>query len=209
MEELDLEYELVSYDRDPDLSAPKVYKALSPTGTAPVIEDGDLVLSESSAIIDYVMDRHGGTRLRPSVDDPLYPRYLFWFHAIQGSMMAMLTMKYVLNRFVVVMPFFVAPLFRLSFQKLNQLFMGKRLTLFLELMERDLDHGPWLAGQKISAADILMAYNLGSLPEWAGLDARYPNCQAYAKRVQELPSYQRAVQKGGPFGAPPARNLLG
>jgi glutathione S-transferase len=53
----------VRYERDPvSRLAPADYKALHPFGTAPVITDGDLVLGESGAIIDYIIAKHGGGR---------------------------------------------------------------------------------------------------------------------------------------------------
>ena len=59
-EELGLAYELKCYDRNKtDVLAPPEYKALHPMGTAPVITDGDLVLGESGAIVEYILAKHG------------------------------------------------------------------------------------------------------------------------------------------------------
>ena len=70
-EELGIPYELKVYDRHPvtRLAQPD-YKALHPIGAAPVITDGDLVLAESGAIVDYIVAKYGNGRLvlarRPS-----------------------------------------------------------------------------------------------------------------------------------------------
>ena len=55
-EELSIPYELQVYERDAVTRlAPPEYKALHPFGTAPVITDGKVVLSESGAIIEYII----------------------------------------------------------------------------------------------------------------------------------------------------------
>ena len=64
-EELGIPYELKLYARAP-LLAPADYKALHPVGTAPVITDGDLILAESGAIMQYILARYGGGRLAPA-----------------------------------------------------------------------------------------------------------------------------------------------
>ena len=78
MEELNLPYRLKWYDRGPDFLAPAEYRALHPAGTAPIITDGDLVMAESTAIVEYISQRHGGGRLSVNPDEADYPHYLFW-----------------------------------------------------------------------------------------------------------------------------------
>ncbi len=64
-EELGLSYELQRYARDPiTILSPPELKALHPLGAAPLIEDGDLLLAESAAIVEYIIVEHGGGRLR-------------------------------------------------------------------------------------------------------------------------------------------------
>ena len=88
LEELQAPYDLVVYDRDArTMAAPNEYKALSPLGTAPVMTCGDLALAESSAIMEFILDRTPGQNLRPGPESPDRTRYLFWWHTAQGSMM--------------------------------------------------------------------------------------------------------------------------
>ena len=91
LEELGAPYELKIYERDPQTRlAPATYKALSPLGTAPVItDDNGLVLAESNAVIDYILDSHPDSPLRPAPGDSSRTDYLFWFHAGVGSLMPM------------------------------------------------------------------------------------------------------------------------
>ena len=77
MEELELPYELQWYDRGEDFLAPPEYRALHPAGTAPVLIDGDLVMAESTAIAEYISQRHGEGRLSVGVESPDYPHYLY------------------------------------------------------------------------------------------------------------------------------------
>ena len=63
-EELGIPYELKRYTRDPvTMLAPAEYKALHPIGAAPVITDGELVLAESGAVVDYIVAKYGNGRL--------------------------------------------------------------------------------------------------------------------------------------------------
>ena len=67
LEEIGAPYELKVYKRDAETRlAPAEYKALSPLGTAPVITDENgLVLAESNAVIDYILDMLPESPLRP------------------------------------------------------------------------------------------------------------------------------------------------
>ncbi len=87
-EELAIPYGLVRYERDPVTRlAPANYKALHPTGTAPVVTDDGLTLGESGAIIDYIVAKHGGGRLTLSADHPDFARYFYWYHFAGSSLM--------------------------------------------------------------------------------------------------------------------------
>ena len=78
MEELALPYQLEWYDRGENGLAPAEYLALHPAATAPVIRDGDLVLCESAAIVEYISQRYGEGKLSVASDQPNFPDYLYW-----------------------------------------------------------------------------------------------------------------------------------
>lgn len=89
MEELALPYRLERFAREADGAAPPAYRALHPFGTAPVIRDGDRVIAESAAIVEYICCVHGGGRLIVEPDEPGYADYLQAMHlnaAIQGAL---------------------------------------------------------------------------------------------------------------------------
>ena len=75
------------YERVPvTLLAPPEYKALHPLGAAPVITDGDVVLAESAAIIEYIAAKHGNGRLVLAADHPDFAQFLYWFHFANGTL---------------------------------------------------------------------------------------------------------------------------
>src|SRR5882672_7140991 len=87
-EELEISYVLRSYDRHPTTGeAPAAYKALHPMGLAPVLTDGDAVLAESGAIVEYVNAKYGNGLLSLTPDHPHFGDYLFWFHFANGTLM--------------------------------------------------------------------------------------------------------------------------
>src|SRR5690349_13026303 len=96
-EELGIPYELKNYARAP-LLAPADYKALHPVGTAPVITDGDLVLAESGAVIEYIVEKYGGGRLVLGADDSDFAQFLFWFHYANGTFQSVMGRCMILNR---------------------------------------------------------------------------------------------------------------
>ena len=81
LEELGLDYEVRPYTREGGAgSAPQSLRHVHPLGKAPVIEDGDLVLAESGAIIEYILLHHGQGALVPPVGTAEHTRYLYWLH---------------------------------------------------------------------------------------------------------------------------------
>ena len=70
-EELEIPYELKRYSRDTQtMLAPPDYKALHPIGAAPVITDGNIVLAESGAVVEYIIAKYGNGRLTLGADAP-------------------------------------------------------------------------------------------------------------------------------------------
>ena len=88
LEELGIEYRLEQYRRDTETNlAPPELLAIHPLGKSPVMQDGDLILAESGAIIEYLIERHGGGQLKPQPGTPEYVRYLYWLHFSEGTLM--------------------------------------------------------------------------------------------------------------------------
>src|SRR5690606_32436905 len=89
-----LPYAVKRYQRDPGtLLAPPELKAIHPLGQAPVIDDGDIRVAETGAIIEYLLDAHGEGRLRPPSGTEDARRFVYWLHAAEGSAMPPLLLK--------------------------------------------------------------------------------------------------------------------
>jgi len=198
LEELEVEYELKLYERDSKTHlAPTNYKALSPLGTAPVITDGELVLSESNAIIDYILDKHPNNTLRPLPDAPYRERYLFWLHASQGSMTPLLLVSTIFNVISERSPFFIKPIIRPILNLALANFATPRMNKLLQKAETDLAQAPWFGGDDLSAADIALSYTMHSAKERGYINAQRPHCVAWLERVEKHPSFQAACEKDG------------
>src|SRR5271154_3018815 len=79
LEELGVPYEIKRYQRDPvTMLAPAALRAVHPLGKSPVVVDGELVLAESGAILEYLVEKCGGGRMAPAHDTPQYLRYRYW-----------------------------------------------------------------------------------------------------------------------------------
>jgi glutathione S-transferase len=191
-EELDIPYQLVRYERDPvSRLAPAAYKALHPSGTAPVITDGDLVLGESGAIIDYIIAKHGGGRLAVAADSPDFADYLFWFHFANGSMMPRQMIG------------LIAAMFGGNAQPSPLDALRSRGDQAFDMVEQRLGEADYFAGGAFTAADIIMLFPLTTMRVFAPRDlSSYPNIRAYLQRIGERPAFQRAMAKADPDLAP-------
>ena len=199
LEELGTPFDLKVYSRDAKtMAAPDDYKALSPLGTAPVVTEGDLALAESSAIMEYILDGIPDQTLRPAVGSPQRARYLFWWHAAQGSMMPLQLMATVTTISQKRLPFFMRPFVKLYVQGLNNLFIQPRLNRLLTLAEADLANAPWFGGDTLTAADFLIAYNMIVGAERGVINGtQHPRCIEWIERMKALPSFARATEKDG------------
>lgn len=191
-EELGIPYDLRIYDRDPVTRlAPADYKTLHPMGAAPVITDGDLVLAESGAIIEYIVARYGKGRLTLAPDHPDFAQFLYWFHFANGTLQPATGRSMVLSR--------------LKLPDDNPVLraMKGRLDLALGLVEARLAKSAFLAGSEFTTADIMIVFTLTTMRLFLPFDlAPYPAILAYLQRIGARPAYRRAMQKGDPDMAP-------
>jgi glutathione S-transferase len=201
LEELGLPYEIQKYQRDPKtMLAPPELKAVHPLGKSPVITDGDAVVAESGAIIEYLLDRYGEGRLRPAAGTPERLRFTYWLHFAEGTAMNPLLMKLVFNRILhAPMPFFAKPIARGIANKVLSSFVDPNIRSQLDFMETELGKSEWFAGSEFSAADIQMSFPLEAAAQRAGLDASRPRLSAFLKRIHARPAYRRALERGGPY----------
>lgn len=187
-EELGIPYELEKYARVPvSLLAPPELKALHPLGSAPLLEDGDLLLAESAAIVEYIIARHGGGRLKPGPAHPDYAAFLYWFHFSNGTLQPAIIRLVFLNRA------------GLPADHPVQASVQGRLDRVMAFVEARLGKAPYLAGREVTAADIMTVVSLTTMRLFLPIDlAPYPNIRAYLRRIGERPAYLRAMAKGDP-----------
>ncbi len=186
LEELGFDYEIVPYSRDPKtLLAPPALARIHPLGKAPVIEDDGLVLAETGAIVEYLVEKGEG-RLGPPANRESVLRYRQFLHYAEGSMMPPLFGLLVVNRLGLLGKPAKAPLLAM---------FGKHLDwLECELAARD-----WFAGDEFTAADIMMSFPLEAARSRAGLDASRPNLTDWLERIHARPAYAAALKRGGPY----------
>ncbi len=187
-EELGVAYELTLHQRDPvTILSPPALRALHPMGAAPVIQDDGLLLAESAAIVDYIIAKHGGGRLKPGPDHPDFASYLYWFHFANGNLQP------VMGRMMMVGRVGLPP------DHPVQMAVQGRLDRVMALVEARLGEADYLAGNEFTAADIMSVFSLTTMRLFQPLDLRpYPNILAYLQRIGARPAYRRAMAKGDP-----------
>ncbi len=187
-EELALPYELRRYQRDAvTMLAPPELRQVHPMGAAPVITDGDVVLAESGAIVQYIIAKHGGGRLACDATHPDFAQYLYWFHFANANLQPHMGRMMILGR--------------LQLSPDNPVLVAARgrVERVLQQLDQRLGQAPWLAGAEFSAADIMTVFSLSTMRYFAPWDlAPYPHVQAYLRRAGDRPAYQRAMEKGDP-----------
>ncbi|MBN8492518.1 MAG: glutathione S-transferase [Burkholderiales bacterium] len=186
LEELALPYEIRAYQRDATTRlAPPELKAVHPLGKSPVLQDGGKTIIESGAIVDYILRHHGGGRLQPAADSPLYDSYQQWLHYAEGSAMLPFLLKLYVSR----LGDAGAPLWpRIESEIANH----------LGFVEQSLQGRSWLVGDALSGADVMMSF-VGEVAGARTERSAYPSVDAWVQRIQARPSYQRALQRGGPY----------
>jgi glutathione S-transferase len=185
-EELGLPYRLERYLREPTMAAPDSLRAIHPLGRAPVIRDGDLVLAESGAIVEYLIHRHGGGRLAVPPESPDYAQYLYWMHFAEGTAMT----QYLLLLFM------GGALVPGVDQSATWVVRTRNQTAsLLQYMDDHLGRQPYFAGKTFTAADIMMAYTYGIVSGFLRLDlAPFKHTQRYLALIGERPAYRKAME---------------
>ncbi len=180
-EELGLDYELVEHTRDPTTfrSPPSLYD-VHPLGKAPAVEVDGRTMVESSAIIEYLVEKFGGGQLLPT--DSERAAYLEWLHFTEGTLGMPMLMR------------LLGPRLGLGVQGLG--FMDAELAKQLDWIEGQLAGRDFLCGT-FTGADINLEYMLEHA-EQMGLLSTRPNLNGYLQRLKARPAYKKAIELGGP-----------
>ena len=197
LEELQLDYDVKYYQRDPEtMLAPASLRQVHPLGKSPVITDDELTLAESGAIIEYLVERYGEGRLAPPLDVPERLRYRYWLHYAEGSLMPPLLMKLIFDQMEKRSPLLLRSIVAAISHPVKSSFIEPQITTHLDYLESELAHYPWFVGNEFTAADIQMSFPIEAAAERAGLDASRPKLMDWLDRIHARPAYQRAVKRG-------------
>jgi glutathione S-transferase len=201
LEELGLPYEIVRYQRDPKtMLAPRELRAIHPLGKSPILQDGDVTVAESGAIVEYLLERYGQGRLKPDVGSADWLRFIYFLHYAEGSAMPPLLLKLVFVRMETApVPFFAKPVARLLAKGAQKAFIDPQLKLHLDYLEGEIGKSEWFAGDAFTAADIQMSFPMEAAASRGGLDASRPKLHAFLERIHARPAYQAALAKGGKY----------
>ena len=186
LEELQIPYAIKAYTRDLVTNlAPPELKAIHPLGKSPVIDDDGRVVTESGAITDYIIRRHGGGRLAPVPGTDAHETYLEWLHFAEGSAMT----PFLLSLYTARLGEAGAPL-----QPRIQEQIGAHVTYF----SNALGSNDWLVENTLSGADVMMSF-IAEIAGGRGQSTEFPNLAAYVKRLQSRPAWQAAMAKTAPY----------
>ncbi len=185
LEELALTYHVMYHQRDPKTQlAPDTLKAVHPLAKAPVIEDGDTVICESSVILEYILNTYtDGTQLRPAANTPEYYKYLEWLNFAEGSL-----------SLAVISKLFISMEERAGDQAFDA-YIAKEIALNLDYVETTLSKQNYFAGDEFSAADIMMTIML-EIAQQIGLLEDKTHTLSYLDLVQSRAAYLHAAEKG-------------
>jgi glutathione S-transferase len=186
LEELGLPYAIKRYERNKaTMLAPPELRRIHPLGKSPVIDDDGVVVAETGAIVEYLVEKGDGRLGAPAHrNDAL--RYRHFLHYAEGSLMPPLFTKLVLSR---------VPLLGGMAQKKFQ----PMIDVHLDYVEAELAARLWFAGKEFSAADVMMSFPLEAAVSRAGATEGRPHIAAWLAKIHARPAYQAALKAGGPY----------
>ncbi|MDB5503540.1 MAG: glutathione S-transferase [Tardiphaga sp.] len=199
LEELGVPYDIVRYNRQPNMLAPPELRAIHPLGKSPVITDNGNTIAESGAIVEYLVTTYGEGRLIPPAGTPERLRLTYWLHYAEGSAMPPLLLKLIFLMLPKRAPLLMRPLVKAIAAKALDTMVNPQLKSHMAFWEGELGKSEWFAGNEFTAADIQMSFPLEAASARAGLAQGHPKAMAWLARIHARPAYQRALEKGGPY----------
>ena len=183
LEELELEYDINKMAFNPKDLKSDEHRARHPLGRVPVLDDGDVRIYESGAIVEYVIERHKNGGLKPEVSDPLYPEYLQWFHYCEGMVMPPVNT-------IVVQTLLLPP------DRRDETVLGQAQRLLakaLEPVDESLAGRDYLIGA-FSAADIMLGHACFMSNRLGCVSDEMANLKGYVERISERPAFKTAIE---------------
>jgi len=185
LEELGLDYEVNIMPFTKEGLKSSEHRARHALGRVPVLEDGDISIFESGAIIDYVLERHKNGGLKPSSDAPEFPFYLQWYHYCEGMVMPPMNQ--------IVVQTILLPPDRRDETVLNQ--AKNLLTKSLAPVNENLADKDYLIGD-FSAADMMLGHSCFMANRLGCVNDEMINIKDYVARIADRSAFQKAITMG-------------
>ncbi len=182
LEELKLPYNLNSMKFHPSDLKSDEHRSRHPLGRIPVLEDDDITIYESGAIVEYILTRHAPGKLKPEVNDDNYPQYLQWFHYCEGMVMPPMN--------TIVVHTIILPEERRDQTVLGQ--AQRLLSKALVPVDTTLEEKEYLIGD-FSGADIMLGHALYMSKRLNCVTDDLSNISEYISRIEARPSFQKAI----------------
>ena len=186
LEELSVDYELVSYQRDPQTNlAPPELKQAHPLGKSPIIEDDGRSTSESGAIIEYLCARHGGNSWVPDSGSPEWIDRLEWMQFGESSFFIPVMMKLMAGR----LGDAAAPIMPR---------IEEQLEAHVMFAEEAISEDLHFVGSDWTAADVMMSFP-AEIAMMHGFSSRAPKLARFVAAIHDRPAWKRARERSGPY----------
>jgi glutathione S-transferase len=181
LEELGIPYELVTAPLEPP--APRPFVQPTPTGKVPSLEEDGVVLFESGAILQYVLERHGDGRLMPPPESPLRGPFLQWVHFAESTAFSGIGNIAWHTRI------------RADADEIPAVIEDYRswAAASLDVLEHELDGREYILGSELSGADVMLGYTVLVAQAFGILGEARPNLAAYLARLTARPAMRKAL----------------
>ena len=182
LEELKLNYELNKIKFHPSELKSEQHRKRHPLGRVPVLEDGDIIIYESGAIIEYIIARHSSGDLKPNVNSDAFPKYLQWFHYCEGMIMPPMN--------TIVVHTLILPEERRNEEVLRQAknLLSKSLLPVNELLASN----EYLIGE-LSGVDFMLGHALFMSNNLKCVNSDMTGIQRYLDLITNREAFQKAI----------------
>ena len=183
LEELELPYEVNKMAFHPKDLKTEEHRKRHPLGRIPVLDDGDIRIYESGAIVEYVIERHKNGGLKPDIHSDEFPQYLQWFHYCEGMVMPPIN--------TIVVQTILLPEERRDEIVLKQ--AKNLLTKALIPVDENLENKKFLIGD-FSGADIMLGHACFMSNMMGCVTDNMVNLKEYVNLISERPSFKTAIE---------------
>ncbi len=182
LEEENIDYELNKMKFHPSALKSDEHRLRHPLGRIPVLEDNDIVLYESGAIVEYLITKHTDGKLKPDIHSKEYPLYLQWFHYCEGMVMPPMN--------TIVVQTIILPKERQNPEILAQ--AKKLLYKSIVPVDINLKEKKYLIGE-FSGADVMLGHSIYMANRLGCVDEEMLGIKKYLERIESRDSFKKAT----------------